>query len=125
MNDPATLERLLMEAREAWFQGEVRDIRRVVRDLNAPGILSTRAIAAIVRRTPETVKKYFYPGQRSSGRRGTLNPRHLSILLMGLEHGRLKPHLVKLMIEDGTDLTAISALTNIEPEVLRWQLEHA
>ena len=91
-----------------------------IRELAAPNLLSTQAISAIVGAKESRVARVL--GTDARRPRGKLNPSHISMMGYVLSLGRVNQVLVNLMLNNGTSLSTISALTNVSQATLyRWR----
>lgn len=92
-----------------------------IRELHRFGILSVRALSAIVGCTDYRVRKVIL-GMKKPTARGTLNPQHIPWLGYALSTRTLNPTTLRYMIKAGTSLSTIADLTRIsEATLYRWR----
>lgn len=91
-----------------------------IRALDAPKVLSVRAIAAIVGAEYHTVVEVI--GRDAKRPRGKLNPAHIPTLGYLLSMKKTFGQEVSFMLKDGTSMSMMATLTNISPATLyRWR----
>lgn len=88
------------------------------RQINNYGILSPRAIAAVVGCSVWQVEEAL-SGVSRPNTRGRLNPEHLSMLAYMLSNGKVRTEWLGRMLEEGTSLSTISDLTGIAESTLQ------
>ena len=126
MNDAEQVAKLLVKAANTF--NEQRFLRlapelqeSAVRELHSFGILSIKALAAIVGCTEYRVHEAI-KGTEPPKARGKLNPRHIAWLAYALSFHKLSQSTLRELIRDGTSLSTIEDLTCIPRATLnRWR----
>lgn len=91
-----------------------------VKELDSYGVLSLRAIAAIVGVESATVRRIV--GAKSGRLRGMLNPAYLGYIGLLLSQKKLVPELYEELLAHGTSISTIANLTNVsEATLYRWR----
>lgn len=88
------------------------------RQLHRFGILSLSAIASVVGCSPWQVEQAIV-GMPKPKARGKLNPKHLTMLSYMLSRGKVNPLWLRIMLEEGTNLSTISDLAGIPESTLQ------
>lgn len=121
--DLTELADLLVQASAAYYRRDVLALEpdlqgEKCRLLNSYGVLSLGAIGAILGISAYKVEQHLedHPKPKS---RGTLNPKHLSMLAYSLSKQRINDLWLQTMIDGGTTISTIRDLTGIPEPTLR------
>lgn len=126
MTDETEVAQLLVKAANTFNNRRYLKVswalqEEAVRELHSYGLLSIKAMAAIVECTEYRVRAAL-EGQALPRARGKLNPRHIPWLAYGLSMHEIKPHVLKQLLKEGTSLSTIAELTGISRATLnRWR----
>jgi hypothetical protein len=92
-----------------------------IRELHSFGVLSIKAMAAIVGCTEYRTESALAGGTRPRAR-GLLNPKHIPWLGYVLSTRKLAPVTLRQLIQEGTSISTIADLTLISEATLhRWR----
>lgn len=106
--------------RHDWLKIEPDEQTRRCKQLASYNVLSAQALAAIFDVGTTRVETMVgHPIQL----RGTLNPRHISLLAYALSNHMLLPETLKMMVKAGTSINTIERLTLISRSTLNRRLK--
>jgi hypothetical protein len=106
--------------RRDWLKVDEYEQARRCRQLASLNVLSVQALAAIFDVGTTRVEHMLNPNKVDV--RGTLNPRHISILAYALSNGTLSAETTKMLVSEGTSIGMIARLTLISRSTLNRRL---
>jgi hypothetical protein len=105
--------------RRDWLKIDPDEQARRCRQLASYNVLSAQALAAIFDVGTTRVETMVgHPIQL----RGTLNPKHISLLAYALSNHMLLPETLKRIVDNGTSLNTIERLTMISRSTLNRRM---
>jgi hypothetical protein len=105
--------------RRDWLSVDTDEQRRRCQQLDRFGVLSIQALAGIFDVSEARVAGMV---RHARGIRGTLNPRHISILAYALSNGTLSAETTKMLVSEGTSIGMIARLTLISRSTLNRRM---